>query len=204
MRIRGLDAERYGRAAKMMFRVLCVAIICAGQSVLAQDLAVYRVNATPGPWNDATRSLGYSVSLTRRLTEESGAAFGLRASFSESRDSAMVGGCPFCTSFVASMEQIRLRTTELVMVFLPYATRATRFELGMGIARYNFSGFMTNEAHAPLMTMSLARRLMPRLPVWATVGYTMYQETDADSWPQDGPSADTPTKSVRFGLLLRR
>ena len=187
-----------------MWRSLAVALLCAGQSVLAQDLAVYRVNTTPGPWNDASRSLGYSVSLTRRLTKESGAALGLRASFSESRDSAMVGGCAFCSSFVASMEQVRLRTTELVMVFLPYATRATRFELGMGIARYNFSGFMKNEAHAPLMTMSLARRLMPRIPVWATVGYTMHQQPDSDIWPQDSPSADTPTTSLRFGLLLRR
>ena len=187
-----------------MWRTLALAAFCAGQSLLAQDLAVYRVNATPGPWNGASRGFGYSVSLTRRLTEESGASFGLRASFSESRDSAMVGGCINCTSFVAMMEQIRLRTTELVLVFLPYATPATRFELGMGIARYNFSGFMKNEAHAPLMTMSLARRVVSQLPVWATVGYTMYQQPDAETWPQDAIPADTPDKSVRFGLLLRR
>jgi hypothetical protein len=181
------------------------AMVLAGQGLFAQEVAVYRVNATPGPWKDATRTFGYAVAWTGKLKADSKVQAGFRVAFSESRDSTLGGvPCIACLSVASPPRHIRLRTTEIVFLFLPYATRATRVEFGAGTALYNFSGYLKNQGSASLITTTLSRRLIGRLPVWGTVGFALHYSPNANFWPQDGPSARTPQESFRFGLLLRR
>ena len=183
-------------------RLTTIALLLCGQALLAQDLSVHRVTSTPGPWKDASRDLGYSASFTKPVSGST-CQLGVRLGFSQTRDSASMAPCINCLSIALTPQHIRLRTTELVLLFLPYATNATRVEFGMGRARFNFSGYLTNQEDVSIMTLGLSRRIM-KSPVWATAGYAMYGEPDVNLWPQDAPGARTPETSLRFGLLLRR
>jgi hypothetical protein len=185
-------------------RSLILGMLLAGQAVLAQEVAVYRVNASPGPSAGKARDAGYSAAFTRPIGE-SQLQFGVRIGFSEARDSMPFNvPCINCTSVAFFPFQIRLRSTEAIALFLPYATRTTRVEMGAGVVRYNFSGYVKKQYHGEILTMTLSRRFGSRLPVWGTVGFAMHTEPNMASWPHDARRPSTPDNSLRFGLVLRR
>ena len=187
-----------------MRRALLCFVFTLSSGAAAQELAVYRARVTPNLWSDETTSLGVSVAWTLPVRQGSRMQAGARIAYSESRDSVF-DVCMACLRVGSlPLERGRIRSTQLVLLFLPYATRSTRVDLGVGVTHNLITGHAENRIAATLATVGLAQRLAG-LPVWAAVGYELHSQPDGfEVWGLDGSSASTPGQVLRLGVVLRR
>lgn len=187
--------------------LVVVGFLAAVSGVSAQEVALFGVaghnRSGPDPMYGAGASIvgfmrvGSIFGPDARGLQHSNRRLGLRLSINDLRYSThrIASYCPndACEEVYWPPDRVRFQIYELGLVVLPYETRATRIELGGGIAGADRS--------IALSSVLAASRRIRNTPMWASLGWEPRKWFS--SYLADGGNVVRPAHSWRLGLAYR-